>query len=104
MRPPHVTVVTLLVTLIATSGLGHPSPAAGWTARDTGTDARLRGLAPVSHTAAWVAGSGGTVLRTTDAGRSWHAVAPPGTAELEFRDIEAFDARHAVALSIGEGE
>ncbi|UQU66497.1 oxidoreductase [Couchioplanes caeruleus] len=29
---------------------------------------------------------------------------PPGTADLQFRDIEAFDADHAVALTIGEGE
>ena len=28
----------------------------------------------------------------------------PGAAELEFRDIEAFDARRAVVLAIGEGE
>ncbi|MFE2440454.1 WD40/YVTN/BNR-like repeat-containing protein, partial [Streptomyces sp. NPDC059409] len=53
---------------------------------------------------AWGAGSGGTVLRTTDGGDTWRDVSPPGAGELEFRDIEAFDARRAVALSIGEGE
>lgn len=90
-----------------------PAPAAdalrgaGWALKDTGRDGvRLRGLAAVGRSTAWVAGSGGTVLRTVDGGRSWQDVSPPGAAaeKLELRDIEAFDARRAVALSIGEGE
>jgi photosystem II stability/assembly factor-like uncharacterized protein len=44
------------------------------------------------------------VLRTTDGGRSWRTVSPPGTEALQFRDIEAFDADHAVILSIGEAD
>jgi photosystem II stability/assembly factor-like uncharacterized protein len=51
-----------------------------------------------------LAGSGGTVLRTTDGGRTWQDVAPPDTAGMEFRDVEAFDARRAVVLAIGEGD
>ncbi|MET9482867.1 oxidoreductase [Streptomyces sp. NPDC006638] len=80
--------------------------ALGWHLTDTGTDARFRGLAAVSRTSAWVAGSAGTVLRTSDGGRTWRDVSPAGAAEaeLEFRDIEAFDGRRAVALAIGEGE
>lgn len=77
---------------------------AGWRLTDTGTDARFRGLAAVSRTTAWVAGSKGTVLRTHDGGRSWRDVSPPGAEGLEFRDVEAFDARRAVVLAIGEGE
>ncbi|WP_412076141.1 WD40/YVTN/BNR-like repeat-containing protein [Streptomyces xanthophaeus] len=79
---------------------------AGWALKDTGKEARFRGLAAVSRSTAWVAGSKGTVLRTVDGGRSWRDVSPPGAVAeaLELRDIEAFDARRAVALSIGEGE
>ncbi|MFF3862408.1 WD40/YVTN/BNR-like repeat-containing protein [Streptomyces sp. NPDC002209] len=78
----------------------------GWALKETGKDSRFRGLAAVSRSTAWVAGSKGTVLRTVDGGRSWHDVSPPGAVAegLELRDIEAFDARRAVALSIGEGE
>ncbi|MDQ6716642.1 MAG: hypothetical protein M3Z83_11085, partial [Actinomycetota bacterium] len=43
----------------------------GWQLSSTGTTAPLRGLAPVSRQVAWVSGSEGTVLRTTDGGRSW---------------------------------
>ncbi|MFK0252521.1 WD40/YVTN/BNR-like repeat-containing protein [Streptomyces sp. NPDC090445] len=79
---------------------------AGWALKQTGKDSRFRGLAAVSRTTAWVAGSKGTVLRTVDGGRNWQDVSPPAAAAegLELRDIEAFDARRAVALSIGEGE
>ncbi|WP_285747844.1 YCF48-related protein [Lentzea sp. NBRC 105346] len=75
-----------------------------WELKPTGTDARLRGLSAVNSQVAWVSGSKGTVLRTTDGGRSWQSVAPPDTQTLDFRDIEAFDRDTAVALSIGEGE
>ncbi|NJP95375.1 oxidoreductase [Nonomuraea sp. FMUSA5-5] len=79
------------------------TPQLGWDLKETGVTARLRGLSPVSRNVVWASGSGGTVLRTTDAGRTWQNVSPPDTAALQFRDIEAFDAYRAVALSIGEG-
>ncbi|MFD6492161.1 oxidoreductase [Streptomyces sp. NPDC060188] len=75
-----------------------------WVLKDSGTDARFRGLSAVGRNSAWVAGSQGTVLRTTDGGAHWRDVSPAGAADLEFRDVEAFDARRAVVLAIGEGE
>ncbi|GGP57563.1 oxidoreductase [Streptomyces melanogenes] len=85
-------------------GHGEDHPAPSWQLTQTGTDARFRGLAAVSRTTAWVAGTKGTVLRTADGGRHWRDVSPPGAGELEFRDVEAFDGRRAVVLAIGEGE
>ncbi|MGW6871689.1 WD40/YVTN/BNR-like repeat-containing protein [Streptomyces xanthophaeus] len=100
--------VGLLAAPAQASPDGTPSELRGaaWALKDTGKDARFRGLAAVSRSTAWVAGSKGTVLRTVDGGRSWRDVSPPGAVAegLELRDIEAFDARRAVALSIGEGE
>ncbi|MGH3763519.1 WD40/YVTN/BNR-like repeat-containing protein [Actinophytocola sp.] len=75
-----------------------------WKLTPTGTDAQLRGLSVLSRHVAWASGARGTVLRTVDGGRSWQQVGPPDTEALDFRDIEAFDARNAVALSIGNGE
>lgn len=89
--------------------LAAPAQAGGgkaphWELKDSGTDVRFRGLSAVSRNTAWLAGSKGTVLRTADGGKNWRNVSPPGAAELEFRDIEAFDGRRAVVLAIGEGE
>ncbi|MGW7822288.1 WD40/YVTN/BNR-like repeat-containing protein [Streptomyces puniciscabiei] len=83
--------------------LGRGGP--HWAPKDPGTpQVRFRGLAAVDRHTAWLAGTGGTVLRTTDGGASWRNVSPPGVAGLQFRDVEAFDARRAVVLAIGEGE
>ncbi|WP_330460832.1 oxidoreductase [Streptomyces sp. NBC_00820] len=92
-------------------GAGHEAvPGAGhralhWAEKSSGTpQVRFRGLAAVDRDTAWLAGTGGTVLRTTNGGAAWRDVSPPGAADLEFRDVEAFDARRAVVLAIGEGE
>ena len=91
--------------LVLAGTLAALAPAGGstysWHLTPTGSDARLRGLAAVSSDVAWASGSAGTVLRTTDRGATWSQVGPPGTQDLQFRDIEAFDANRAVILSIG---
>jgi photosystem II stability/assembly factor-like uncharacterized protein len=96
--------ILLLVALSGVVGvsLASASPSGyAWHDTPTGSAARLRGLSAVSSTTAWASGSLGTVLRTTDRGATWQSVGPPGTADLQFRDIEAFDANHAVIQSIG---
>jgi photosystem II stability/assembly factor-like uncharacterized protein len=98
-----------LVLLPATAASATPATAPSahdltWQITPTGSTARLRGLSVISRRVAWTSGSAGTVLRTTDGGRSWQNVSPPDVADLQFRDIEAFDANNAVILSIGEGE
>ncbi|ADB35474.1 Putative protein related to photosystem II stability/assembly factor [Kribbella flavida DSM 17836] len=86
-----------------TGGSGH-RPAYQWELKPTGSASQFRGLAAVSKDVAWVAGSAGRVLRTTDGGTSWQNVSPAGAAALQFRDVEAFDAKRAVILAIGPGE
>ncbi|RKT55915.1 WD40/YVTN/BNR-like repeat-containing protein [Saccharothrix australiensis] len=100
---------SLLLVAATTASLLVAPPAAdargpAWEPRPTGVDARLRGLSAVDARVAWAGGSGGVVLRTVDGGRTWASVSPPGAAGLDFRDVEAFDARTAVVLSIGPGE
>lgn len=72
--------------------------------QDSGVDVRLRGISTVDADIAWASGAKGTVLRTLDGGRHWRRIALPGADELDFRDIEGFDARTAVVLAIGPGE
>jgi photosystem II stability/assembly factor-like uncharacterized protein len=89
-------------SLVATSLALASSGGYAWQLTPTGSTASLRGLSAVSERAAWASGSVGTVLRTTDKGATWQSVGPPGTAALQFRDIEAFDQQTAVILSIGD--
>ena len=52
----------------------------------------------------WASGGGGAVIRSVDGGSTWSSVGPRRTPALQFRDIEASSADHAVVLSIGPGE
>lgn len=65
---------------------------------------RLRGLSAVDENIAWASGREGTVLRTTDAGKTWSVFKVPGAEKLDFRDVEGFSADEALVLSIGPGE
>lgn len=105
--------LVLSVLVLLSAGLLPALPAAAapaaprslsWQLTPTGVTAQLRGLSVVSRQVVWASGQRGTVLRTTDGGRSWRQVSPPDVATLDFRDIEAFDESTAVALSIGPGE
>ncbi|MGA8116043.1 MAG: oxidoreductase [Actinocatenispora sp.] len=113
-----VTAATVAAASLATAGTAlagaasaapastHHSHQPHWRVVHSGTG-QYRGLAAVSSRIAWVAGTDGTdgqVLRTLDGGRHWSDVTPTGTEGLEFRDIEASDPWHAVALTIGEGD
>lgn len=77
---------------------------AQWVVQQSGTTARLRGVSSVSSRVAWASGDKGTFARTIDGGRTWHAGVVPGAAELDFRDVDAFDAETAYLLAIGPGE
>lgn len=64
----------------------------------------LRGLFAIDAANAWVSGQGG-VFRTTDGGRSWRDVTPPGPRTRDFRDVEVVDtaAGGTVALAMVAG-
>jgi photosystem II stability/assembly factor-like uncharacterized protein len=81
-----------------------PAPSsAQWVAQESGTKARLRGLAVVNDKVVWASGSQGTFTRTTDGGMTWKTGIVPGASALDFRDVHATSDRRAVLLSIGEG-
>ncbi|HET9364973.1 MAG TPA: oxidoreductase, partial [Candidatus Angelobacter sp.] len=75
-----------------------------WQQQASGTDVQLRGVSAVSHDVIWASGAKGTVLRTVDGGEHWEKVNVPNAEALDFRDVQAFDAKTAFVLSIGPGE
>ena len=77
---------------------------AQWVKQTVNTAASLRGLSVVNEKIVWASGTGGTVIRTVDGGKTWNVVAVPGADKLDFRDIEAFDSNIAYILSIGKGD
>jgi photosystem II stability/assembly factor-like uncharacterized protein len=103
MRTRLSLLVAALVLAGATLAFGAGHPSYSWKRTLTGSKEQFRGLSAVNASTAWVSGTTGTVLRTSDGGATWSSVGPAGTESLQFRDIEAFDATHAVILSIGNG-
>src|SRR5213596_956619 len=77
---------------------------AQWVKQSVNTTASLRGRSVVSGKVVWASGTGGTVIKTTDGGKSWGVMSVRGAEKLDFRDIEAFDSKTAFVLSIGNGE
>jgi photosystem II stability/assembly factor-like uncharacterized protein len=73
-----------------------------WSPQVSGGSATLRGVSAVSDTVAWASGSGNTILRTADGGRTWQPLTVTAD-KLDFRDVDAIDARTAYLLSIGTG-
>jgi photosystem II stability/assembly factor-like uncharacterized protein len=92
------TFITLLLVICAADARAQ------WVAQSSGTGVRLRGVSAVNARVAWASGAGGTYARTLDGGRTWQAGQVPGAAELDFRDVDAFDADTAYLLAIGPGE
>lgn len=76
------------------------APILAWELQDSGVSAGLRGVAAVDAVTAWASGSEGTVLRTVDGGRTWTRKKVPGAEGVDFRDIEAFDAKTALVMGI----
>ncbi len=74
---------------------------AQWTPLTAPTKASLRGLSAVDSKVAWTSGTNGEILLTLDGGATWVARGIGGN--LDFRDIQAFDAKTAVVMSAGPG-
>lgn len=87
----------ILLTIFSTSVFAQ------WVKQPVDTKASFRGLSVVSEKVVWASGTGGTVIKTIDGGKTWKVIAVPGAEKVDFRDIEAFDANTAYILSIGNG-
>jgi len=88
-----------------------------WSVQTSGLDTNLRGVSvkyngeseprpSVFHSlyVIWASGSNGVILRSTNEGTTWKQLTVAGGGDLDFRDIEAFDADTAYVMSSGDGD
>jgi|HubBroStandDraft_6_1064221.scaffolds.fasta_scaffold03028_2 photosystem II stability/assembly factor-like uncharacterized protein len=83
-----------------------------WSQQSTGVDTNLRGVSIAltknargsKHAVAWVCGSNGAILKTTDNGKTWKRLHVAGGDALDFRGIQAFDEQTAYVMSAGNGD
>ncbi len=94
MKPRHgaIALVLLRAFLASPAGAQASAPPAG---------PSLRGLSVAPDGTIWASGTGGTVLRSPDGGRSWVARSIPDAAALDLRDVEAVSATTAYAMVAG---
>ncbi|HUF36151.1 MAG TPA: hypothetical protein VMN37_09385 [Gemmatimonadales bacterium] len=111
--------LTAAAGLVAAAGCSAPSslspegvraqagpPGAGTptlTPQTSGTTNRLQAISVVSPRIAWASGLGGTYVVTTDGGETWRPGVVPGAEALQFRDVEAVNARVAYLMAAGSG-
>jgi photosystem II stability/assembly factor-like uncharacterized protein len=67
----------------------------------TGVDASLRALSVVTDEIIWASGTKGTVIKSTDGGKTWLGDTVQGMEQSDFRTLYAFDARHAIIANVG---
>jgi photosystem II stability/assembly factor-like uncharacterized protein len=91
-------ILLIFAFLLSTAASGQ------WVRHSVNTPASFRGLSVVNERVVWASGTDGTVIRTIDGGTTWDVIVVPGAEKLDFRDIEAFDAKTAYIVSIGNGE
>jgi photosystem II stability/assembly factor-like uncharacterized protein len=93
-----------LVMICLSVGLFMVNAYGQWKVQEVKTDAAFRGLSVVNADVVWASGTKGTFVKTTDGGKSWAVGNVPEAQNLDFRDVEAFDANTAYLLSIGNGD
>ncbi len=77
---------------------------AHWHTVPVPTTASFRGLSAVNESIVWASGTNGTVIRTTDSGKTWSLLPVPGATGLDFRGIHAFSATIALIMGSGPAE
>jgi photosystem II stability/assembly factor-like uncharacterized protein len=92
------------LTLMFANNLSAQAYHVQWHEQKSHLTSSFRGLCAVNEKIAWVSGTRGSYARTTDGGQAWFADSVAGATDLDFRDIQAFDAKRAYLMSAGSGE
>lgn len=93
----------LALLSISLSGCLAKEPQWKWDLQNSGVETSIRALCAVDEKTCWFGTGKGTIGRTMDGGKIWKRFVVEGAEEVEFRDVEAFDAMRCIAMSVGEG-
>ncbi|MCK8491527.1 oxidoreductase [Spirosoma sp. RP8] len=77
---------------------------AQWQPQLVQTDASFRAVSVASPDIAWIGGTKGTFVRTTDGGKTWQTGTVPDAQACDFRDVQAVDEQTAYLMSAGPAE
>lgn len=66
-----------------------------------GREVSFRGLSIPNDSVAWVSGTKGTVIKTTDGGKNWVWLTAKGYEDYDFRSITAFSDKKAIMVNAG---
>jgi len=72
--------------------------------QNSGVNSSFRGMGVKNENEAWISGTEGTVLNTTDGGKHWQKIEIPGADSLDFRDLEILNDSTILLMSIGTGQ
>lgn len=101
-RHPSAELV-LALAWVAASAIEVWAQAPGqWVQVDSPTRVSLRGVSTVSDKIVWAGGAEGTLLRSTDGGKSFTRLHIPDSEKMEFRDLEAIDAQTCSVMVAGQ--
>jgi len=109
MQPSRLILFFVAATAVISAQMtASPQVPQVWQIQDSGTTAGLRGIDSVDGTVAWASGTEGTVLKTTDSGAHWQKCAVPDGdkdgATLDFRGVQAWDAKTAIVMASGPAD
>lgn len=62
----------------------------------------FRGLCVVNDSILWASGNKGSILISEDGGVSWTSRNPLDNGHRDFRSIHAWNAKHAIAMAVGD--
>ena len=91
--------IWIVVFTISISVTAHAQTS--WEKLNSSVQAGFRGLSIVDQQTVWFSGAQGTILRTTDGGKTFADLSIPQIDPYDFRDIHAFDRDTAVVLNAG---
>ena len=69
---------------------------------EQGRKTSIRGMSVVSDKIVWVSGSGGSVGKSVDGGKTFNWITVKGYEKRDFRDIEAYNQNTAIIMAVAE--